>query len=182
MQEQRGAVAGGRSGGDAAASAGQFHYVVIGAGAAGCVLANRLSADPGIRVALIEAGGRDRNALIYVPAGVAGLIGHRDLDWGYKTTPQTEASQRRIPLPRGRVLVFSSGNRPALGRPTPWMAGPYAEQISASLAKWESEDSRDQRVTETESASAEARLAELNDHILRDERLASSMTSEGVLL
>ena len=104
MQEQRGAVAGGRSGGDAAASAGQFHYVVIGAGAAGCVLANRLSADPGIRVALIEAGGRDRNALIYVPAGVAGLIGHRDLDWGYKTTPQTEASQRRIPLPRGRVL------------------------------------------------------------------------------
>ncbi len=117
---------------------------------------------------------------------------NRSGNWGSGASSTSTAEQlRRVPimsvaelaaLPRGRALVFSSGNRPALGRPTPWMAGPYAEQISASLAKWESEDSRDQRVAETETASAEARLAELNDHILRDERLASSMTSEGVLL
>lgn len=59
---------------------------------------------------------------------------------------------------------------------------PVAEQIRASLAKWESEDSRDRRLAETESMSAEARLAELNDQILRDDRFASSMKNEGVLL
>jgi type IV secretory pathway TraG/TraD family ATPase VirD4 len=117
---------------------------------------------------------------------------NRSGSWGSGTSSTSTAEQlRRVPimsvaelaaLPRGRALVFSSGNRPALGRPTPWMSGPYAEQISASLAKWESEDDRDQRVAETEAASAEARLAELNDHILRDERLASSMKSEGVRL
>jgi Type IV secretory pathway, VirD4 components len=117
---------------------------------------------------------------------------NRSGNWGSGTSSTSTAEQlRRVPimsvaelaaLPRGRALVFSSGNRPALGRPTPWMGGPYAEQISASLAKWESEDSRDRRVAETESASAETRLAELNDQILRDDRIASSMKNEGVLL
>ena len=117
---------------------------------------------------------------------------NRSSGWGSGTSSTSTAEQlRRVPimsvaelaaLPRGRALLFSSGNRPALGRPTPWMSGPYAEQIRASLAEWESEDSREQRVAETESVSAEARLAELDDPILRDERLASSMTNEGVLL
>lgn len=116
----------------------------------------------------------------------------RNGGWGSGTSSTSTAEQlRRVPimsvaelaaLPRGRALLFSSGNRPALGRPLPWMGGPYAEQISASLAKWENDDTREQRVAETESASAETRLAELNDHILRDERLASSMKNEGVLL
>ena len=116
----------------------------------------------------------------------------RSGSWGSGTSSTSTAEQlRRVPimsvaelaaLPRGRALLFSSGNRPALGRPTPWMAGPYAQQIRASLATWESQDSRDQRVAQTASASAEARLAELHDQILHDERLATSMSNEGVLL
>ena len=82
----------------------QFDYVIVGAGAAGCVLANRLSADGRHRVALIEAGGPDTHPLIHIPAGVGGLIGHSSLDWGYATAPQSHADGRSIPLPRGRVL------------------------------------------------------------------------------
>ncbi len=82
----------------------RYDYVIVGAGAAGCVLANRLSSDPAVRVALIEAGGADNHPLIRIPAGVAGLIGHPQLDWRYSTAPQAEAAGRSIPLPRGRVL------------------------------------------------------------------------------
>src|SRR5688500_8417876 len=86
------------------ASAHRYDYVIVGAGAAGCVLANRLSEDGRHRVAMVEAGGPDNHPLIHIPAGVAGLIGHRQLDWRYATVPQTGAAGRRIPLPRGRVL------------------------------------------------------------------------------
>jgi choline dehydrogenase len=82
----------------------QFDYVIVGAGAAGCVLADRLSEDGQHRVALIEAGKRDSHPLIHIPAGVGALIGHPQLDWGYATVPQSDAARRRIPLPRGRVL------------------------------------------------------------------------------
>jgi len=81
-----------------------YDYIIVGAGAAGCVLANRLSECGRFHVALIEAGGSDRHPLIHIPAGVAGLIGHRQLDWRYATVPQVGAANRRISLPRGRVL------------------------------------------------------------------------------
>ncbi|HEX7886981.1 MAG TPA: GMC family oxidoreductase N-terminal domain-containing protein [Phenylobacterium sp.] len=97
-------MARGARGRDAPGSLGAFHYVIVGGGAAGCVLANRLSAQPDVRVALVEAGGPDRHPLIHVPAGVAGLIGHPELDWRYSTAPQEAAADRRIALPRGRVL------------------------------------------------------------------------------
>ncbi len=86
----------------------EFDYVIVGAGTAGCVLANRLSADPAVRVCLIEAGGRDSHPFIHVPAGVAAAIGTRKLGWGYWSTPQTHLDGRRIPVPRGRVLGGSS--------------------------------------------------------------------------
>ena len=88
----------------AAAAERSFDFVVVGAGAAGCVLANRLTENGRYTVALVEAGGADRNPMIHVPAAVGGLIGHPRLDWGYATIPQTGAAGRRIVLPRGRVL------------------------------------------------------------------------------
>ncbi len=85
-----------------------FDYVIVGAGTAGCVLANRLSADPRARVCLIEAGGKDSHPLIHVPAGVAAAIGTKRLGWGYWSAPQAHLDGRRIPIPRGRVLGGSS--------------------------------------------------------------------------
>ena len=92
----------------AEASLGEFDYVIVGAGTAGCVLANRLSADPKTRVCLIEAGGRDSHPFIHVPAGVGAAIGTARLGWGYWSQPQTHLDGRRIPVPRGRVLGGSS--------------------------------------------------------------------------
>ncbi|MEP7243672.1 MAG: GMC family oxidoreductase N-terminal domain-containing protein [Gammaproteobacteria bacterium] len=81
-----------------------FDYIIVGGGTAGCVLANRLSADPAIRVALIEAGPPDRSAKIRIPAAVAAAIADPAFGWGYHSTSQAHLNGRRIPIPRGRVL------------------------------------------------------------------------------
>jgi choline dehydrogenase len=82
----------------------QFDYVIAGAGTAGCVLAARLSEDRHTRVCLIEAGGQARHPFIQVPALVGAAIMHRGLTWGLSTEPQTALNNRRIPLPRGKVV------------------------------------------------------------------------------
>ncbi|HXC58264.1 MAG TPA: GMC family oxidoreductase N-terminal domain-containing protein [Steroidobacteraceae bacterium] len=81
-----------------------FDYVVVGAGTAGCVLAARLSEDPALRVALLEAGPPDDDPAIHVPAMVGKAIGNPRNGWGYTTTPQIHADNRVLPVPRGRVL------------------------------------------------------------------------------
>jgi choline dehydrogenase len=83
-------------------------YVIVGAGSAGCLLANRLSRDPSCRILLIEAGPRDWNPLIRVPL-LAGLLYYLpSLNWGYETAPQGHMDDRRIVWPRGKVVGGSS--------------------------------------------------------------------------
>jgi choline dehydrogenase len=85
-----------------------FDYVIVGAGTAGCVLANRLSADPSIRVLLLEAGGRDINPWIHVPVGYFKTMHNPKTDWCYKTEPDPGLSGRSLDWPRGKVLGGSS--------------------------------------------------------------------------
>ncbi len=85
-----------------------YDYVIVGGGSAGCVLANRLSADPAVTVALIEAGPGDRNFLIHMPMGYAALMKTGLVDWGYHTEPQAGMGGRRLYWPRGKVLGGSS--------------------------------------------------------------------------
>ncbi|MEO4042672.1 choline dehydrogenase [Hoeflea sp. CAU 1731] len=85
-----------------------FDYVIIGAGSAGCVLANRLSADPGNRVLLLEAGGRDRNPLFRLPMLMGKLFQSGVYNWHYHTEPEPYLNGRSLYWPRGKVLGGSS--------------------------------------------------------------------------
>jgi len=85
-----------------------FDYVIVGAGSAGCVLANRLSEDPRCEVLLLEAGPRDTHFWIHVPLGYGKLFAKSALNWGYESEPEPALNGRRIFTPRGKVLGGSS--------------------------------------------------------------------------
>jgi choline dehydrogenase-like flavoprotein len=87
---------------------GTFDYVVVGAGSAGCVLANRLSADPSTRVLLLEAGGRDDWIWFHIPVGYLFAIGHPRADWLFETIAQPGLDGRALAYPRGKVIGGSS--------------------------------------------------------------------------
>jgi len=83
-------------------------YIIIGGGSAGCVLAARLSADPDCHVALLEAGGEDLNPLIHIPAGYIKTMVNPAMNWMFETEPEDSSVNRRIAIPRGKVLGGSS--------------------------------------------------------------------------
>ncbi len=85
-----------------------FDYIVVGAGSAGCVLANRLSADPKNRVLLLEAGGKDSNPWLHIPIGYAKVFLHPKYNWVYETEPEPGLNGRAGTIPRGKVLGGSS--------------------------------------------------------------------------
>jgi choline dehydrogenase-like flavoprotein len=88
----------------AALDSAAFDFIVVGAGTAGCVLASRLSEQPDVRVALIEAGPLDTHPFIHIPATVGAAIGTPAINWRFMTTPQTHLNGRKIPIPRGHVV------------------------------------------------------------------------------
>ena len=85
-----------------------FDYIIVGAGTAGCLLANRLSANPSKRVLLLEAGGRDDYHWIHIPVGYLYCIGNPRTDWLYRTEPDAGLNGRQLRYPRGKVLGGSS--------------------------------------------------------------------------
>ena len=85
-----------------------FDYIVVGAGSAGCTLANRLSENPTNQVLLLEAGGKDNNIWIHVPVGYAKTLDKPGLNWRFDSEPEERTYNRQIPIPRGKVLGGSS--------------------------------------------------------------------------
>lgn len=85
-----------------------YDYIIVGAGSAGCVMAERLSRDGRFSVLVVEAGGHDWHPFVHMPAGIAQLVKYESLNWSYYTEPQAELNDRKLYWPRGKLLGGSS--------------------------------------------------------------------------
>ncbi len=119
---------------------GDFDYIIVGAGSAGCLLANRLSANPNNRVLLLEAGGRDNWIWFHIPVGYLFAIGNPRSDWMFKTEPQRGLNGRALNYPRGKVIGGSSAiNAMVYMR---GQAGDYDHWRQLGLPGWSWDDVR----------------------------------------
>jgi choline dehydrogenase-like flavoprotein len=161
-------------------------YVIVGAGSAGCVLANRLSEDPSVRVLLLEAGGKDRSPNIKIPAAFANQF-HTKLDWDYMTEPEPHVDDRELYIPRGKSLGGSSSMNAMLyvrGRPLD-----YAAWAKAGAEGWDWEDvlpyflrSEDNArgASEYHGAGGELRVDEQRSPRPLDQRLLDASVAAGI--
>ncbi|MQA72866.1 MAG: FAD-dependent oxidoreductase [Solirubrobacterales bacterium] len=163
-------------------------YVIVGAGSAGCVLANRLSADPSVHVQVIEAGRRDRHPNIKIPAGFANQF-HTRLDWDYDTEPEPHLDGRSLYIPRGKALGGSSSMNAMLyvrGRPLDY---DLWERQGAAGWGWEavlpyflrSEDNA-RGASEFHAAGGELRVSEQRSPRPLDRRLLDASAAAGIPL
>ena len=163
-----------------------YDYVIVGAGSAGCVLANRLSEDPSTRVLLIEAGGKDRSPNIKIPAAFPNQF-HTKLDWDYATEPEPHVDHRPLYVPRGKGLGGSSSMNAMLyvrGRPLDydgWAAqGAPGWSYADVLPYFKRSEDNARGASEFHGAGGPIRVSEQRSPRPMDRRLLEACAAAGI--